>query len=209
MTIIDIVKYISVLGLLRLNDMEKRKLMALGKSSIVIAIPKHWLQKSKLEKGDTVHLNIQSDGSLGVYPNSVEDKRNEIDLIIAEDDNSDIIIRRLISCYLNGFSLVHLSSKNIFSTIQQETIREITRTLYMRIMKASSKEITIQSTLDESMDSIFSGINVNNWPRYFLVAVPSICINLGRMVSIFLSLTEFIQCLIARARRSIAHISST
>ena len=158
MTIIDIVKYISILGLLRLNDMEKRKLMALGKSSIVIAIPKPWLRKSKLEKGDTVHLNIQSDGSLGVYPNSVEDKRNEIDLIIAEDDNKDVIIRRLISCYLNGFSLVHLSSKNIFSPIQQETIREITRTLYMRIMKASSKEITIQSTLDESMDSIFSGV---------------------------------------------------
>ena len=38
--------------------------MALGKSSLVISMPKAWLELHRLGKGDEVSLDIQSDGAL-------------------------------------------------------------------------------------------------------------------------------------------------
>ena len=132
--------------------------MALGKSSIVIAIPKHWLRRSRLEKGDTVSVNVQSDGSLSIYPSEYSNEEDKITLLVAENEEKVPLTRRMISCYVNGFSDITLKAEKIFSVEQQEAIREISKMLYLRIMKSSSKEITIQSTLDESIESMALGV---------------------------------------------------
>lgn len=139
--------------------MEKRKLMSLGKTSLVIAIPKHWLKKSSLEKGDFVFLDTHSDGSLLIHPETTSKKNNKITLPIMVDDNGSSILRRIIGCYLNGFSTIVLQSNKIFSVEQHLATREAVRLLYMRIMESDSSKIVIQTLLDESMGSVSSGVN--------------------------------------------------
>lgn len=139
--------------------MEKRKLMALGKTSLVIAIPKHWLQKSGLVKGDDVSLDIHSDGSLLIHPYSNAKKKKDITLAIGVDESGNSILRRIIGCYLNGFTTIELQSNKIFSVEQHLATREAVKTLYMRIMESHSSKIIIETLLDESMGSVISSIN--------------------------------------------------
>ena len=42
--------------------MEFRKLIRFGKNSYVISIPKPWVEKNKLKKGDTIYINENLDG---------------------------------------------------------------------------------------------------------------------------------------------------
>lgn len=142
--------------------MEKRKLMALGKSSLVIAIPKHWMKKNDLERGDYVSLNVRNDGSLNVYPGTELKKERKITLSFSVEEDGYSINRHIISCYLNGYTTIQLLSKNVFTAGQHGAIRSVVQTLYMRIMEANSRKITINTMLDESMGSLKSGIERMN-----------------------------------------------
>lgn len=142
--------------------MEKRKLMALGKSSLVIAVPKHWMKKNDLERGDYVSLNVRNDGSLNIYPGTEVKKERKITLSFSVEEDGHSINRHIISCYLNGYTTIQLLSKSVFTAGQHGAIRSVVQTLYMRIMEANSRKITINTMLDESMGSLKSGIERMN-----------------------------------------------
>lgn len=136
--------------------------MALGKSSLVIAIPKHWMKKNDLNRGDYVSLNVRNDGSLNVYPGTEVKKERKINLSFSMEEDENSITRHIISCYLNGYTTIQLLSKNIFTAGQHSAIRSVVKNLYMRIMEANSRKITINTMLDESMGSLKSGIERMN-----------------------------------------------
>jgi len=139
--------------------MEQRKIMALGKSSMVISLPKYWLETNNLSRGDHVSLTVQHDQSLVVQPSyKTMTDQDEIHLSVKADESEASIIRLIISCYLNGYSNVKLTSENIFTVEQQRAIRSIINTLYMRIMESNASSITLQTLIDESKASVFSGI---------------------------------------------------
>jgi len=139
--------------------MEQRSIMSLGRSSLVISLPKHWIKLNELKSGDAVSVAIQRDRSLVVFP-GVKSKEGfrEITLHIDPNENNVFVIRKIIACYLNGYSNIKLVSKNIFSVAQQKAIRDIARQLYMRIMEASTKKIHIVTLIDELKAQIMSGI---------------------------------------------------
>lgn len=139
--------------------MESRKIMALGKSSLVISLPKEWLKINNLERGNNVSVTIQKDRSLSVHPSTdVIEREKAVNLPIEADEPAEFIIRRVIGCYLNGYDTIRLNSKNIFTVQQQSSIRRIVRSLYMRIIESSATLVVFQTLLDESMASVQSGI---------------------------------------------------
>ena len=139
--------------------MEQRKVMSLGRSSLVISLPKHWAKLNELKKGDVVSLAIQRDRSLVVVPGTGGKKQSrEITLQIDPDEKSAMITRSIIACYLNGYRGIRLVSKKIFPVTQQRAIRRIVRILYMRIMESDAKNMHIVTLIDESKASVISGI---------------------------------------------------
>ena len=125
--------------------------MSLGRSSMVISLPKNWMQLNELKKGDVVSYAIQRDRSLVVYPcaqRKIENK--EITLRIDQTEDEALITRRIIGCYLNGYTGITLISEKIFSTPQRKAIRNISGMLYMRIMESDAKGIYMQTLTDES-----------------------------------------------------------
>ncbi|MDH5780524.1 MAG: hypothetical protein OEZ29_08000 [Candidatus Bathyarchaeota archaeon] len=139
--------------------MEQRKVMSLGRSSLVVSLPKHWTKLNELKKGDVVSLGIQRDRSLVVFPGTGRKKESrETTLHVDPNERNVMIVRRIIACYLNGYSRIRLVSKKIFPVAQQRAIRHIVRILYMRIMESDAKNMHIVTLIDESKASVISGI---------------------------------------------------
>lgn len=139
--------------------MEQRKVMLLGRSSLVISLPKHWTKLNELKQGDVVSLAVQRDRSLVVFPGTGRKRwPREITLHIDPTERDIVIVRSIIACYLNGYSGIRLVSKKIFPVTQQRAIRRILRILYMRIMESDAKSMHIVTLIDESKASVISGI---------------------------------------------------
>lgn len=139
--------------------MDKRKIMSLGRSSLVVTLPKHWTKLNELKQGDIVSLSVQRDRSLAIFPGTkVKKYIREITLHVDPSMNSKAIKRNIIACYLNGYSIIKLHSTDIFPVFQQKAIRKIVRILYMRIMKCDAKDMHVVTLMDETQASITSGI---------------------------------------------------
>ncbi|MBD3352328.1 MAG: AbrB/MazE/SpoVT family DNA-binding domain-containing protein, partial [Candidatus Lokiarchaeota archaeon] len=150
--------------------MEERKLMKLGRSSLVISLPKNWIDLNNLKQGDKLSVEVQGDHSLSVYP-SIKEKKKEKNITLHIDVNEDqnSISRSIIACYLNGYSSIRLVSRKIFTTPQQRAIRHVARILFLRIMESDSKNIQMKTLVDESRTSILSNLD-----RMHMIAV-SMC----------------------------------
>ena len=133
--------------------------MSLGRSSMVISLPKNWMQLNELKKGDVVSFAIQRDRSLVVYPGAEKKaKPMEITLRIGENEGDTLITQKIIGPFLNGYSGVTLISEKIFSIPQRKAIRNIAGRLYMRIMESDSKGVYLQTLADESRASLEQAI---------------------------------------------------
>jgi phosphate uptake regulator len=139
--------------------MEQRRIMSLGRSSLVISLPKYWTRLNELKQGDVVSIAMNRDRSLVVFPGMKKEKEvKRITLHVSEDDKVFHIIRSIIACYLNGYSDIKLVSNRFFKATQQKVIRDVVRKLYMRIMEADAKQIRITTLIDESKAPIETGI---------------------------------------------------
>jgi phosphate uptake regulator len=133
--------------------------MSLGKSSLVISLPKEWLELNALGKGDAVSFAIQRDRSLVVFPSGKQKTEpKEITINIGKNDEEILITQKMLGSYLNGYSSIKLVSEKVFSVPQIKAIRSMTGRLYMRIMESGSKSISIQSFTDESKASLEQAI---------------------------------------------------
>jgi phosphate uptake regulator len=137
----------------------ERRIMSLGRSSMVVSLPKNWMQLNELKKGDVVSVAIQRDRSLVLYPRAqAKPTAKEITLRIGQDEDVSLITQKIIGPFLNGYSGVTLISDKIFSIPQRKAIRNIAGRLYMRIMESNSKGVYLQTLTDESKASLEQAI---------------------------------------------------
>jgi len=140
--------------------MEQRKIMALGRSSLVVSLPKYWVELNELKHGDVVSIAINRDRSLAIFPGARKEREPaKITLHVESEKDIAFVIRSIIACYLNGYSHIRLVSDKFFTVPQQKAIRRIVQMLYMRIMEADTKEMYIATLIDESKASIEAGVN--------------------------------------------------
>ncbi len=133
----------------------ERKIMSLGKSSLVISLPKEWMQLNDLKKGDAISYALQRDRSLVVYPGAKRKTApKEIRLNIGAEEDESLIAQKIIGAFLNGYTGITLVSDKIFSIQQTKQIRVIAARLFLRVMESDSKGVYIQSLSDESKASL-------------------------------------------------------
>ena len=141
------------------SKMETRKIMALGKSSLVVSLPKSWVRSNNLRRGDVVAMDVQRDLSLVIHPTlKSRDAQRVIRVDIGAEEHVDSIFRTVIGCYLNGYTNIELHSNRIFSVVQQTAIRNAVKSLYMRIISSNASSVVLQTLMNESMADILSGI---------------------------------------------------
>jgi len=126
---------------------------------MVISLPKNWMQLNELNKGDVVSFAIQRDRSLVVYPSAQrKTSSKEITLHVGPNDEEALISRRIVGCYLAGYTGITVIADNIFSIPQRKWIRNMAGMLYMRIMESDAKGIYMQVLMDESKASLEQAI---------------------------------------------------
>lgn len=133
--------------------------MSLGRSSMVISLPKNWMQLNELKKGDVVSFAIQRDRSLVVFPGAERKQRaREVTLRIGQNEDEYLITQKIFGCYLSGYTGISLVSETVFSIPQRKAIRNVSRMLYMRIMESDAKGVYIKTLTDESTVSLEQAI---------------------------------------------------
>ncbi len=135
--------------------MEIRKIISLGRSSLVVSLPREWLEFHKLKKGDAISISVRRDGSLVLSPVSLSEKEDRhVEITIGKDEQFASLSRKIIACYLNGYKSIVVKSDGVLSPSQQKGIRKVARMLYLRIMEATSKYMYLEATLDEAKVSL-------------------------------------------------------
>ena len=133
----------------------ERRIMSLGRSSMVISLPKNWMTLNELNKGDVVSYAIQRDRSLVVYPGAErKSPPKETTIKIGHNDDETLITQKIIGSFLNGYSGITLIAEKIVSVPQRKAIRAIAGRLYMRIMESDSRGVYLQTLTDESKASL-------------------------------------------------------
>lgn len=156
--------------------MDQRKLIKLGNSSFAIALPKTWVDKAGLKKGDNIFITPNSNGELIIQPSLRKisgEKRIDIEV---EGKDSLTLKRELSAHYINGCNLFCIKGKR--SREINELIKKTIKNLIgIEIIKNESEEIIakdlfnmeeidlsnfirrIDNNLREMFDIIIEGFN--------------------------------------------------
>jgi phosphate uptake regulator len=92
---------------------EQRKLQITGGSTYILSLPKEWVTRNQLQKGSLLVLAEEDDGSLSLFPSKLEkqEKKSEALIRVSTNDNPDAVMRKAISAYLVGYSILHIRAQ--------------------------------------------------------------------------------------------------
>ena len=92
---------------------EQRKLQMTGGSTYILSLPKEWVTRNQLQKGSLLVLAEEDDGSLSLFPSKLEkqEKKSEALIRVSTNDNQDAVMRKAISAYLVGYSILHIRAQ--------------------------------------------------------------------------------------------------
>ena len=125
-----------------------RRLQKIG-SSILVSLPKEWVDANNLDKSSQVELETGQD-SLSISAN--KETRPTKELVISyplpKDEN---IVADITGAYLLGYDIIQINSKSIIPGEDREKIRNSMRRLVgMEIIEEDSSKINMQFLLDSS-----------------------------------------------------------
>ena len=129
-------------------------MLRLGKSSLVVVLPKDWLKELNLKAGDKVTVIQEEDGTLKVAPSSIgstlgEKKTNTI-INIDNCNDENLIERVLVGNYLVGNDYVIITSKkNILDPDYLKSIRKMINKLRgVEIVERTPNKLVLQCVAD-------------------------------------------------------------
>lgn len=137
--------------------MEFRKLISFGKTSFVMSIPKSWVLKNNLKKGDLVSLE-EKEGNLILVPNANlhEGKPEEIEISLDDLDRTSIMYL-IRSIYRKGYDIIKIKfnnqtcvhyrtgeNDNVISVIHEE----VNRLVGVEIVEQKEKYCVVRSISD-------------------------------------------------------------
>ncbi len=135
--------------------MELRKLISFGKGSYIISLPKQWIIKNKLKKGDMIGLEETNQGltlrTQTVHP----DKDYEKITINIEGKDLDLIKAEIISAYLNNYGVIEIFSHRLEN--KSKEIKEIIHSLAgLEILEQTANRLVAKDLIDITEISVSS-----------------------------------------------------
>src|SRR5437867_7522165 len=88
--------------------MEARKVQKVGYSTLIVSLPKDWVEEVGLKQGDIVSFRRESDGGITVYPGLTKERESFRYIIDADLCDSPNLLTRIITAnYLTGHDTIH------------------------------------------------------------------------------------------------------
>jgi len=134
--------------------MEYRKLISFGRNSYVVSMPKSWVTKNKLRKGDL--MSIDDNGNeltISMNTNNLIEKKPKEITIESENKEMALIRSEIISAYLNNYDTINILSNSIGKNALE--IKDILRGLTgMEILEQTSKRIVAKDLINKGEISL-------------------------------------------------------
>ncbi len=129
--------------------MPARKAIEMGEGTILVSLPKSWVKKNGIKKGDTLSVEELSGGKLLVRPlEGGEDQPKEIVIDYPEDELSQVA-NDVTGAYLLGYDVIRIVGNKVISREDRAGIKAtIGRLVGLEIMDEDSKRITMQFLLE-------------------------------------------------------------
>lgn len=131
-----------------------RKLVKAGPSSHTVALPKEWVEKNKLQKGDVVYVSFVSDNELRIST-QVAGKGSVAEEVVIDVTNKsrDSLQRLITSAYLNNCGTMLLSGDEVEKRLPD--IREIVQDFVaLEITDQGPRKVVIKDLLNPSEVSV-------------------------------------------------------
>lgn len=137
--------------------MEARKVQKVGYSTLIVSLPKDWVEEVSLKQGDIVSFRRESDGGITVYPGLTKERENYRYVIDADLCDSPNLLTRIITAnYLTGHDTIQIISKKELSSRHLEEVRAVSRRLTgLGIVEQTLKSVTLQSFVDPTKFPIY------------------------------------------------------
>jgi len=152
--------------------MEQRKLIKLGNSSFAIALPKSWVDKSGLKKGESIFLEENGRGEITVKPKADEKANHKETSVNAENKDPEELKRELRTAYVRGYTSLHI--KGIKGKEDKKVLKEIVKSLIgFELVDINEKEIKAQdffSMTDANLTNFIRRID-NNLREIFEIVI--------------------------------------
>ncbi len=94
--------------------MHIRRLVKAGQASHTVSLPKEWLDKNKLKKGDAIYLKEKSDKELILSSEGKEEAAKQKEIVIETTNKAlDHIQREITAAYINNYNTITIVGKDI------------------------------------------------------------------------------------------------
>jgi phosphate uptake regulator len=125
-----------------------RRLQRIG-SSILVSLPKEWVDVNKLDKGAQVEIETtQNNLSIRTQQSKRPSKEITISYPLPKGEN---IVANITGAYLLGYDIIRIKGKSPISVTDRESIRASMRRLVgMEIVDEDATNISVQFLLDET-----------------------------------------------------------
>ncbi len=139
--------------------MDFRKLMAFGNSSFIVSVPKAWIEKNRLKKGDVL-LVEQKPNELILSAKDISERKklNEV-TVNPEGKSVDEFKTEVVSLYVNNYDII-----TVVNVTDSATVKDIFRNLVgMEIVEETATKIVAKDLLDiqeVSLENVIRRIDI-------------------------------------------------
>ena len=141
---------------------EFRRLIGFGKSSFVASLPKNWIEKNKLVKGDLVYLKEQNYELVITSQEKDDPKKMEKAVVTTDGKDSDTVKAEIIALYLRGYDVIEIKGSDL-----KAKAAEIKSALHdlagVELLEQSSDRILTKNLLnlkEISLDSLIRRVDI-------------------------------------------------
>ncbi len=137
--------------------MEARKVQKVGYSTLIVSLPKDWVEEVGLKQGDIVSFRRESDGGITIYPGLTREPESFRYIVDADRCDAPNLLTRIVTAnYLTGHDTVQIVSKKELSKQHLEEVRAVSRRLTgLGIVEQSLRSVTLQSFVDPTKFPIY------------------------------------------------------
>ena len=137
--------------------MEARKVQKVGYSTLIVSLPKHWVEEVGLKQGDIVSFRRESDGGITIYPGLTHEPDTYRYLVDADRCDAPNLLTRIVTAnYLTGHDTIQILAKKELSKQHLEEMRAVSRRLTgLGIVEQSLRSVTLQSFVDPTKFPIY------------------------------------------------------
>lgn len=128
-------------------NIDFRKLISFGKGSYIVSMPKEWVEKNNLKKGDVISVN--NDGFELVLSASKQDEKQEAKEtdIDAKGKDLEVLKTEIVTSYLNGYDTINIMFEHNSKEVTK--IKDVIRNLSgMEIMEQTSTRIVAKNLIN-------------------------------------------------------------